>query len=115
MNGSSGSQGSVGPRGSDGSQGLPGPPGPPGPGNLSYCHYKMESSTGVNSRADANVNVVLKESKVSLYIVLVIIRYQLLLESDLLSSRKRPILLDIVPVTEVFLLAIGWDANPSHC
>lgn len=63
LNGSAGAQGPVGPRGSDGSQGFPGPPGPPGPGNLTYCQYKMESSIGVNSRADANVNVVLKESK----------------------------------------------------
>ncbi|XP_020604271.1 collectin-12-like [Orbicella faveolata] len=63
LNGSAGSQGPVGPRGSDGSQGLPGSPGPPGPGNLSYCHYKMESSTGVNSGSDANVDVVVKELK----------------------------------------------------
>lgn len=99
MNGSAGAQGPVGPRGSDGSQGFPGPPGPPGPGNLTYCQYKMESSIGVNIGADANVNVVLKESKVSLYTILVIIRQRLLFESDLLPSGTRPILLDLVPVT----------------
>ena len=66
MNGSAGSQGPVGPRGSNGSHGFPGPPGPPGPGNLSYCDYKMEESSSVKRGQNANVNVVVKELKVSL-------------------------------------------------
>ena len=114
MNGSAGSQGPVGPRGSDGSQGFPGPPGPPGPGNMSYCHYKMESSTGVSVGANAIKNVALTESKVSLYTILVI----MYLIAP--SSRKRPplgmrlILLDLVPVTEVFSpLPVGWDTSNS--
>ena len=66
MNGSAGSQGPVGPHGSNGSHGFPGPPGPPGPGNLSYCDYKIKESSSVTSGRNANVNVVVKELKVSL-------------------------------------------------